>query len=297
MWVVHDSWTYQALPARELLYASPDIREVAILRSLGMPATLSLGLHRLNYQGLRVLDSQFREDPLCDTFRCWPTLVLLGWSPLSLSAEPSPALLPAVKHLIHAREDLDIELRGVCTWRLGADDVENVRYWTKLRSAETIRMLLRKRVDDTLFDIETLLPTSPVREATAADRASAYASARADLVHQLAKAPHLGPLPGRARRARKVYDEQVRRTLIQPLEKSFLECPDPVERNVGMRLARVFELLHRTDPLILSQLVREYDRANQGVCTPLPSELFKQVLCLTGNMSKMVRDLCFLRKA
>jgi hypothetical protein len=114
-------------------------------------------------------------------------------------------------------------------------------------------------------------------------------------VDQLSKAPVLEPLPDRALRAREVHDDQVRRTLIRPLEKSFLACPDPVDRNVGLHLARVFELLHRIDPLLHSQLTREFDRANQGVSLPLPSETLKQYLSLTGHVGNLVRDLCRLR--
>jgi hypothetical protein len=47
--VFEDQWTCEALESGEVLYATPDVREVALLRSLGMPATLSLKLDRLSY--------------------------------------------------------------------------------------------------------------------------------------------------------------------------------------------------------------------------------------------------------
>jgi hypothetical protein len=54
-----DSWTIAALDNRRQLFATPRIREVALLRALGLPATLTWGLHRPALQPLRALAELF----------------------------------------------------------------------------------------------------------------------------------------------------------------------------------------------------------------------------------------------
>jgi hypothetical protein len=293
--VLREQWTYDALQFHSVLYATPDIREVALLRALRMPATPSHHLHRLTYAGLQELENLFFADPQVDFCSYRPTLALLGWSLLSLSAQPNPALLLAVKHLMQARKNLEMELSGILTWRLSSDDVEDLRHWVKLRDAESVQQLLRKQAA-ALDDLEILLLTSSVTTTTEADPGNALARTRAALVDQLANAPAVGPLPDRARRAREVHDEQVQRTLVEPLEKSFLASSDPLSRNIGVQLTRALQWLHGMDPLLDSQLSRQFDRANQGVSAPLPAETLKQFLALTGRAGSLVRDLCQWRK-
>jgi hypothetical protein len=61
---LQDTWTQEALNKRGLLFATSRIREVALLRGLGFPATLSLGLNRLfrNSCGVNSLREAWGED-------------------------------------------------------------------------------------------------------------------------------------------------------------------------------------------------------------------------------------------
>jgi hypothetical protein len=79
--VLQDNWTYDALSLKGVLYATPDIHEVALLRAIGIPATLSLHLDRMRYQGLEKVNRLFVRDPRVWLGAYQPTLALLGWSP------------------------------------------------------------------------------------------------------------------------------------------------------------------------------------------------------------------------
>jgi hypothetical protein len=88
--VQKDHWTREALRVTGVLFASPDIQEVALLQALGLPATLSLGLDRLTLSGLNRIKVSFQENPPPRSGAFRPTLALVGWSPLSLAAQPPP---------------------------------------------------------------------------------------------------------------------------------------------------------------------------------------------------------------
>ena len=61
--VQKDHWTREAVQVMGVLFATSDIQEVALLQALGLPATLSLGLHRLTLSGLDKLNSSFEDNP------------------------------------------------------------------------------------------------------------------------------------------------------------------------------------------------------------------------------------------
>jgi hypothetical protein len=60
--VKQDHATRAALRDHGVLYATPEILEVALLQALGMPATLSLGLQRLTLAGLADLNASFQDN-------------------------------------------------------------------------------------------------------------------------------------------------------------------------------------------------------------------------------------------
>jgi hypothetical protein len=59
-----DCWTEKKVIQKRVLFASPRIAEVVLLRALGFPATLATGIPSLSPDGLRILDMQFGgQDP------------------------------------------------------------------------------------------------------------------------------------------------------------------------------------------------------------------------------------------
>jgi hypothetical protein len=289
--VLTDYWTRKALSARGNLFLSPDIHEVALLRALGMPATLSLDLPRLPAAGLHFVDDHFMEYPEGGLRAKRPSLALVGWSPMKLNTQLSPALLPALEHLTQARQYLGLNLRGVWAWRLSADSIANLHYRAKLRDVQTVQALLVESTEP-LYDIATLLPPGGVATATDADPGSAYTTARAELLVQLSDAPAVGSLPERAGKAKELYDEIVQHKLIEPLQKWALSSSDPVLRSAGLELATVCQLLHRMGPLLLSLQARQYDRALVSAGEPLPDKVLSQYLALVAQMGNLIRDLC-----
>lgn len=295
--VWQDHWTQEALRVKGVLFAAPDIREVALLQALGLPATLGCDLDQLPLPALARLNDSFahHRSPRGGVAR--PTLALVGWSPLALVAQPSPALIPAVQHLAHARKHLKMALAGVRSWRLGADDVDNLRFRLKLRSACAVQKLLLDSTE-TLEDFTTLLPPGDVAAAAAAKAVAdrrAFAAAHADLLARLAETSTLGLSEG-VRQARDVYDEHVESQLIAPLRDWALSSSDPVIRNVGLELTIVCHLLHRLGTLLLSHQAHQFERDRSAASEPLPAKALTQYLALIARLGQLIRDLCQWRK-
>jgi hypothetical protein len=130
---------------RGCLFAAARLGDVALIRALGLPATLSLGLHRLGASGLRRLDVLFAAPDLAlargGSPAHPPALVLVGWSPLARSAQPPPPLARAAAALAAARTHLGLALSGVQLWRPPTADIESLHYLLGLRRAERVSVI------------------------------------------------------------------------------------------------------------------------------------------------------------
>lgn len=284
-----DRWTHQALITWGVLLATPHIGEVALLQALELPATLSLGLHRLSLPALKELNNCFGEYPERRLLAVRPTLALVGWSPMTLDAQPPPSLMPVVSRLNQVRRLLDIPLAGVKTWRLSADALDFLRFRLTLRDLHAVWNLFRDSANN-LEDMASLLP--PGAAPSDAEIARAYAAAQTDLLTQLGNQSPSGALSDRARQARDVYEQMIQQRLIEPLQAWALASGDAVVRNVGMELSKVCHLLHRLSPLMFTRQARQFESALAGKSEPLPETALTQYLALTGRLGNLIRDLC-----
>src|SRR5262249_4928036 len=62
-----DRFTFARFLKSRVLFAAGDIRDVALLRTLGLPATLSTGLERATLQDVRALRQAFGDMIPCDS--------------------------------------------------------------------------------------------------------------------------------------------------------------------------------------------------------------------------------------
>jgi hypothetical protein len=128
------------------------------------------------------------------------------------------------------------------------------------------------------------------------DWGSEYTKSRAELLLWQKEPPASGLMRELAHRAKERYEEMVQCKLIQPLLAWALSSADPVIRCAGVELATVCQLLHHMGPLLLTQQVRDYDRALSGRIEPLPPETLSQYLALTARLGNLIRDLDHWRR-
>jgi hypothetical protein len=303
-----DGWTAEKVMRGGVLFATPRIQEVALLRHLGFAATLAIGISQLSLDGLRELDAMFGVGDLMTLDRpsgnvretaqasaasggAWPirpTLVLLGCSLLRPAAQPSPALLPAVAHLAMARRHLGLVFSGVMAWQFRTRDLDNLRYRLTFRNAQLVQELLQASADSPI-DFECL--DQGDGHSTPAPPQAGYVAAQADLLTALGDDRDTVRPSHRVRQARAVYDEMVQRELIAPLQGWALSHGDPIIRGAGVELANICRLLHRMSPLLTDLLDSRCKRAQDNDTEPIPPRVFGQYLALTARFGGLLRDL------
>jgi hypothetical protein len=292
---------------------------VAILRALGLAATVAIGIPRLPADGLRDLDARFggptlvfppgqeptappeEGEPAAEPrpveappASAGPTLALLGWSLLSPGAPPS-GLGHAAAHLAAARRHLGLDLAGVAARRLGPEELQNLEFRLTFRDPRLLREFFLQGADF-LEDFEALAGGGPGVAAGPAP-APGYAAAQAELMAALAEGGGAARLPGRAREALRSYDEAVQQELVGPLERWALQHADTVVRSAGVELAAAGGMLHRMSPLLRDLQSRHWERARQAGAGPIPEVVLAQYLALAGRFGGLLRDLCRWRGA
>jgi len=293
--ILKDHWTAERLSQNGVLYASPHIKEVALLRALDLPATLALGMRRLSLPHLRELDTDFGGQDLApgasqNAGALKPALALLAWSPLAVTAQPSPVLLAALPHLAAARRHLGLAFPGVMAWQPQPQDVANLQFRLPFADRQLIREFLQE-IADALTDFELLQPISG-SAALADGTGDAPLPAQANLLAALADDRTAGPSSQRLERAWAIYQSMVQRDLIAPLEQWARASADPVHRNAGVALASVCGLLHQMSPLLLNLQGRRSLRALEGDAELLPAKSLAQYLSLISRLGGLIRDLC-----
>jgi hypothetical protein len=318
-----DSWTRRRLARGGILFAPPRIGDVVILRALGFPATLATGIGRLTPDQLRDLDLWFdgqdleralqepaeptdeeaeqpgdeeteqptEDSPGQESRKAPPlTLALLGWSPLSLAAQPAQVLAPAVAHLTAARHYLGLRFTGVMAWQLAPGDLANLQFRLNYRDPRLIEQFLKERVDS-LVDFEGLAHGPGPGAGTPGSSGSSYVEAQAALLAALADDRVSGGQSHRVRRAMSIYEEIVQRDLIAPLQTWALDNSDPVFQSAGIELATVCGLLHRMSPLLADSQSARFERARNEDIELLPPKTLTQYLALIDRFSILMRNL------
>jgi len=297
--VLQDDWTAEKLARGGVLFATPHVREVTLLRALRFPATLATGTLRLRSADLRKLDAEFGgqdfvpEAPEEGADSPRPTLALLGWSPWSLTAQPSPALSHAVAHLAAVRRHLGLALTGLMAWQIRPEELENLRFRLSFRDRPLIRRVLLESAND-LVDFECL--ARPSGGTTQAVLEEGYVAAQADLLAALAADRESGGLPHRVRAAWAAFEAVVQKDLIEPLQQWASQSDDPVIYNVGVELANVCGLLHRIAPRLHVLQAGHLEEARQADVEPVPPRMLAQYLALAARCGSLLKDLCLWRK-
>jgi hypothetical protein len=167
---LRDAWTTVALEKTQRLVATPRIREVALLRALGLPATLTWGLHQPALAPLRALAELF--DMKFDTVKSSlaalfehggsassPTaekdvtspeafqdhyLVLLGWQLLNRSRRLPPWLVAIASQLATVAGFGEFLFSNICVWRPSLEEVAGLAARMKFEDAELVGTYLRE---------------------------------------------------------------------------------------------------------------------------------------------------------
>jgi hypothetical protein len=286
-----------------LLFLAASIADVALLRALGMPATLAGGLRRLTLSGLGHLQGAFPgpglDDPLApraDEFDGLdpddgpesrltggpPSLVIVGWSPRALSDRPSPTLGHAARHLDAARRYLSYRFGGVSVWKPSPQEIDSFRYRFRFRSAPQVALAFRNSADN-MYDLAVLAAGPPAPPPV-------FATAQAALVDALAAAGTRS-LEDLGSRAQADYDAAVRRVLVKPLLSAASRGLNPIGRASIVQLALTADLLFGMAPHVKTLLVRALTDARGGGEAPFPDKILYQFSRLSDQFRALTNQV------
>jgi len=224
-----------------------------------------------------------------------PTLALVGWSPVTLRAEPSPLLRRAAARLTAMRRYLGLALAGVVVWQPPPQVMDNLQFRLSLRDAAVVRELLLDSAD-ALEDFERFVAEPQPPCPSPGQPNMTLTEGRAELLAQLAADHGRGQLAHSLREAQARYSELVERDLIRPLRDWARASDHPVIQSAGEELASVCAMLHEMSPFV-QELLRQQTTmaleagAELSLAGPLP-----QYLQLMNRQGALMRDLQRMRK-
>jgi hypothetical protein len=320
---LEDATTVERARHFGILFATPRVREVALLRAIGFPATLILGITKADLGALKALDKRFAkadqphlgpegtepaDSATAETPASAPApptapascpegvavrLGLLGWSPLRVSPKPWPTVAPAVALLAEARRHLRLGFAEVGVWCLDDPTFKALRFRVRYRSAADVYNLLWE-FSIGLDSVEafsrppgggTGAPDGPVPGLAEAQAALSGALA--------AERAAVGPPDTRRaarRRAVRDYDKAVRNDLTNPLEAAALADSDPVARNEGVMLANICLDVHAIAPHLHDLITACFESGGSAEQRNDANMMLNGYLTLLARATSLVRD-------
>ena len=311
-----DSWTVAALEKSQQLFATPRIREVALLRALGLPATLTWGLHQQALQPLRTLAELFDtteadkrafaamlergesvSSPTAEQGVASPevsnerrSLVLLGWQLLNRSRQLPPWLVAIAAQLAAVAQFGGLAFSEISVWWPSSEAIEGLTARLKFQDADLVGDYLRELSEDGLDYEHFTDKEKPFRREHVSSPANCV-EAHAHLLACLAKQRHQRCSPEELRDALAQYEALVHRDLIEPLQNWALQHSSPVVRSAGLRLADVAWLLQRLSPRLHELQLHELATGRPGGTELLPGNVFNQYVQLCKQYSAMAKTI------
>jgi hypothetical protein len=314
-----DRFTFARFVKSGVLFAADDIRDVALLRTLGLPATLSTGLERTTLKDFRSLRQAFADVLPCgspcvaeieaalsaegyvlgadlEPAESRPTLVLLGWQIRSLRPDFPPTVSPVAARLHGFGLHLGVELAEVAVWRPNRCALDKIAFCLAVTPPGCYATALLRSYKDQLYTLESCAdPEKAARVGT--DGAPVdVVEARARLLEQLREDRGERRASDRTREALAAYDTLTRRDLIEPLQRWALASADPVLRNLGVELANVCDLLHQMAPHLHELQARDLEQVLARGVAPARGGLLQQYTQLSARLARLLTHLGRLRK-
>ncbi len=267
--VLRDGWTAARLARAGVLAAAGEIREVALLRALGLPDTLSTGLERAGPREARAL-GEAHPHPAAGadgaaaaggSAGARPTLGLLGWEILALRPDVPAGVGRIAARLTKVDQHLGLGPAGIAVWRAGAPCLERVALYLEAGEPGHARGALRESLGEDLYDLDRFAGPGPPPGGPERQGPGDVTEARARLLAGLAEDRAGRRLSDRTREARRRYEAAAQRGLVEPLQRWALAHPDPAVRSPGLEAASVGAMVHALAPLAHELLAREAEHA------------------------------------
>jgi hypothetical protein len=256
-----DYTTRQALKqAGGRLFAAMDLQDLAILQTLGLPATLAVGLDQLDGAQLRRLcpslepvEASQREEPtVVATERSLPLwahaqqLVLVGWSVCAFDGTEPSVLKDMIELLASAARAFDLDLEALRVWRPRELDLLQIRLAARLRDTNFVRRMLVTSVEHAAQSISDYASSDVPQPSSQ----QAYLALHGQLHEQLRREQQRGirssQIPGMLARFRRAFEQ----VAVEPLVQRAMQAADPLDGVLLLHAAELLQQWHNTSALV-----------------------------------------------
>jgi hypothetical protein len=320
---LEDARTAERIADTGALFATSRIRDVVLLRAIGLPATLSRLVYRARRNDLVALDTRFGEEsdpgeatalsehaaaiqdgtaagdqasPGADSpepvasvappLPSKPLLVLIDWALEQRRSTPSMLMTRPAGHLARARRVLGLPLSGVYGWRASSAELERLEFALALRDAELLRELFRP--DFVGLDDFEMLAEPCGTEHPLGEKSRGFLAAHAELVGELTRAHGEAGSFQRIREALRRYDVAVDRWLADPVRVWALAHDEPVVRCHAAHLAELLRLVHQ----MAARIYELQSSTSEGAGPSAEfSRALKDFLCVSRQTTSLIAAL------
>lgn len=281
--ILQDTVTTDLLrnPLRPLCVAFA-LRDVLLLRSLGLPATLSLGLQQLGGAELEEFCRTFglSKGPRAISENSNPKLLFVGWCPSQLSADPPEGFSATGDHFVNLHRHLGIDMRTVQVWRPSASELKALRFCLQYGSIDDVRGSIVRSME------RSTEPVAPVPSRGPQNVVEAQLQ-----FHEQQHGRHgFIDLDQAVRQFQQLFERDV---VLPQLEKALAE-DDPQQRGMGVvrsELLRHLEMNLTAYSQRLSQIRRATRRGRRD---PLPDP---ELQALQREMDQVIRVISRINEA
>ena len=303
------------------IFAAFSIEDVIVLRSCGLPVTLASELDQIPLQCLdqfcsefglsrEVSDREFErnaaekdeghesESHPNDPFGQVPSeattddrvqpveLVLVGWSPSTLTSTEPNQIAMVVEHFKKLERLFRVNVNDVRLWQPSAEDFERWHYVADEKCAD----MLVSDIQDSSFELHESILSYGQEKPRAIQAPTDYATSLARLQQAAAGDVrlHVGG-PDQPKRAlldcQRLMNEQV----IHPLRELALNTASPVGRTMLLGIAELSHVFHTQSMLIPDKLNRTIAERGLDQIDPISEEQLKGLLTVADRLVDVLK--------
>jgi hypothetical protein len=287
-----DTQLQTALTEREpVIYAVSSLAEIALLRSLGLPAWPLCLLARLNYRELRDLWNFVRRD--CSPSNQnqashAPILYLVAGSLIGINAERPAELTSVAERIDGLIEHLGFRgPRDIKIWWPNPAELAGLAYRMNLREPQLLQQFFR-RTNWFTYDVHSFVEGKTPRRRSPSP--SILIALNRILEHPRRETAHVN----HRREALGEFRRHLERDLVRPLLEEALAVPDPRRRALAFQLGNTFRELLALMPEI--HTIRWGDAFEMMANPEGVTQQTTQWECLESLTNQVVRLITLLQR-
>jgi len=268
------------------------MRDVAVLRMLGMPCAPAGGLEYMDGEQVRrLLDirvkkgaSTQRSDNLAAVCRAGFQLTLVGWQVADFRNEIPEGLHEVVSHLRKAESAYQCDTQeSVEVWRPAGFDWDRIQSALDFADRDLFRRLMWASIARSTLSLRRFEKAiSPVKVD--------YSAARDELLKAIKRAREVGLYTDEVKMKLKALNRAFDKTVVDAMIRDAMSASDSVDRSLLLAAAELMQHWHHSSELIQSSKPSHDDRLYKRDEVLQPEEMTERLRVVNG-LVRIQREL------